>query len=52
MKSIIILCFAAIAENFGYRQINNFWRLRGWVQFLRGKKDWGGMVRKGFDPVV
>ena len=52
VKSIIILCFAAIAENFGYRQINNFWRLRGWVQFLRGKKDWGGMVRKGFDPVA
>jgi cellulose synthase/poly-beta-1,6-N-acetylglucosamine synthase-like glycosyltransferase len=51
-KSIMILCFAAIAENFGYRQINNFWRLRGWVQFLRGKKDWGGMERKGFDPVL
>jgi cellulose synthase/poly-beta-1,6-N-acetylglucosamine synthase-like glycosyltransferase len=52
VKSIVVLCFAAIAENFGYRQINNFWRLRGWVQYLRGKKDWGGMVRKGFDPVV
>lgn len=39
VKSIMILCFAAIAENFGYRQINNFWRLRGWVDYLRGKKD-------------
>ena len=52
VKSIMILCFAAIAENFGYRQINNFWRLRGWVQFLRGKKDWGAMARKGFDRKV
>ncbi len=52
VRSIMILCLAAIAENFGYRQINNFWRLRGWLQFMRRKKGWGGMVRKGFDQVA
>lgn len=35
-------------ENFGYRQITVFWRLRGIWRFLRGRKDWGSMERKGF----
>ncbi|MEQ9316621.1 MAG: glycosyltransferase [Henriciella sp.] len=38
----------AILENFGYRQLNNVWRIRGFWQFLRGNKDWGEMTRKGF----
>ncbi|MFN6935156.1 MAG: glycosyltransferase family 2 protein, partial [Tsuneonella sp.] len=47
-RDLATLTVAAIAENFGYRQLNNFWRLRGWWQFVRKKQGWGTMVRKGF----
>ena len=42
----------ALLENFGYRQITVYWRLRGLWKFLRGKKDWGTMERKGFKPLA
>ena len=47
-KSLLILMGAAILENFGYRQINNFWRVRGAWQFVTGAQGWGTMTRKGF----
>jgi cellulose synthase/poly-beta-1,6-N-acetylglucosamine synthase-like glycosyltransferase len=42
----------ALLENFGYRQMTVYWRLRGLWKFLRGKKDWGAMERKGFKPLA
>lgn len=48
-RHLAVLGLAAVLENFGYRQINNFWRLRGWWQFLRGREGWGEMTRKGFN---
>ncbi|MBB6629197.1 glycosyltransferase [Nocardioides sp. KIGAM211] len=40
---------AAVEENFGYRQINAWWRLGGIVEVLRrSRHDWGDMQRKGF----
>ncbi|WP_344705936.1 glycosyltransferase [Sphingomonas swuensis] len=47
-RDLAILTFVAVAENFGYRQISNFWRLRGVWQFLRKQQGWGTMTRKGF----
>jgi cellulose synthase/poly-beta-1,6-N-acetylglucosamine synthase-like glycosyltransferase len=47
-RSLMILMGAAVLENFGYRQINNFWRLRGAWQFLTKAQGWGTMTRKGF----
>ena len=47
-RDLALLTLVAIVENFGYRQLNNFWRLRGWWQFARKKQGWGTMVRKGF----
>lgn len=44
---IIILALYAFLENIGYRQLHAWWRIRGLVDFLRGKRDWGVMVRKG-----
>lgn len=38
----------ALAENLGYRQLTVYWRLRGLWKFMRGRKDWGEMKRKGF----
>jgi cellulose synthase/poly-beta-1,6-N-acetylglucosamine synthase-like glycosyltransferase len=41
---------AAIAENFGYRQILAFWQVAGAVAAWRGKQAvWGTMQRQGFD---
>lgn len=47
-RSLALLMLAAIIENFGYRQINNLWRLRGTWQFLTRAKGWGTMTRRGF----
>jgi cellulose synthase/poly-beta-1,6-N-acetylglucosamine synthase-like glycosyltransferase len=48
----VLLLSWALLENFGYRQITVYWRLRGLWKFLRGKKDWGAMERKGFKPLA
>lgn len=45
---LALLGLVAVAENFGYRQLSNFWRLQGWWQFLRKQQSWGTMTRKGF----
>jgi len=45
---LVTLGAVAVLENFGYRQLNNFWRLRGTWQYLRGSQQWGEMKRKGF----
>jgi cellulose synthase/poly-beta-1,6-N-acetylglucosamine synthase-like glycosyltransferase len=44
-----LLVVWAVLENIGYRQLTVWWRLRGVVSFLRGKKAWGKMDRKGFN---
>lgn len=48
---VLELGSAAILENFGYRQLHNFWRLRGCWQYLRSKNEWGEMPRVGFAEV-
>ncbi len=47
-RDLLILVGVAVIENFGYRQINNWWRVVGWWQFMRKKQGWGEMKRKGF----
>ena len=47
-RDLIILAGAAVLENFGYRQLNSYWRIRGLWQWLRGEQAWGSMARKGF----
>jgi cellulose synthase/poly-beta-1,6-N-acetylglucosamine synthase-like glycosyltransferase len=39
----------AFLENFGYRQLTLFFRLRGLLKYLLGVKTWGRMTRKGFE---
>jgi cellulose synthase/poly-beta-1,6-N-acetylglucosamine synthase-like glycosyltransferase len=48
VRELMVLALIAVVENFGYRQLSNFWRLQGWWQFLRKKQGWGAMTRKGF----
>jgi cellulose synthase/poly-beta-1,6-N-acetylglucosamine synthase-like glycosyltransferase len=47
VSHIIQLFFYSIFENLGYRQIHSYWRFRGFVDFFRGKSEWGKMTRKG-----
>lgn len=42
------LFLLSVLESFGYRQLNAWWRMDGVWTFLRGKKEWGKMERKGF----
>ncbi len=37
-----------LMENLGYRQLTVFWRLAGMWKYLRGRKEWGAMERRGF----
>ncbi len=48
LTDLLHLFYLAILENFGYRQMNAYWRMRGVYSKLRGKKGWGKMIRKGF----
>ncbi len=47
-RDMVALAFAAVAENFGYRQLNLWWRIEGLWQFLRGRQGWGESTRVGF----
>jgi cellulose synthase/poly-beta-1,6-N-acetylglucosamine synthase-like glycosyltransferase len=47
-RDLTVLAFIAVIENFGYRQLSNYWRIQGWWNFLRNKNAWGEMTRKGF----
>ena len=42
------LLLVAFLENFGYRQLTLFYRIRGLLKFFIGDKTWGKMKRKGF----
>lgn len=47
-RDLMWLIFTAVLENFGYRQLNSWWRLRGFWQFIRGRRhNWGTMKRVG-----
>lgn len=49
-KAWSLLLFTAVIENFGYRQMTVWWRLRGTIDWFRGKEGWGHMTRKGIGP--
>ena len=46
----LLVVWAAL-ENLGYRQLTVWWRLRGIVSYIRGKRSRGKMTRKGFNSV-
>lgn len=51
VRDLLWLGLGAIIENFGYRQLNSWWRVHGIIQFLRKKQGWGAMPRRGFSSV-
>jgi len=48
VRHLLLLASIGVIENFGYRQLTTWWRLRGVIDFLRKKSGWGVMTRKGF----
>jgi cellulose synthase/poly-beta-1,6-N-acetylglucosamine synthase-like glycosyltransferase len=48
LRHMFLLFLSAILENFGYRQLNSYWKIVGLYQWARGKKGaWGTMARRG-----
>ncbi len=47
-RDLLALFWLAVLENFGYRQLNAFWRLRAFYSKVRGVSSWGAMERRGF----
>jgi hypothetical protein len=41
------LLLAAVLENFGFRQLTVWWRVRAFAEYLRGDLTWGAMERRG-----
>ncbi|MEW5984960.1 MAG: glycosyltransferase [Acidobacteriota bacterium] len=48
LSDLLWLALYGVLENFGYRQLSTWWRVRGVFRFLRGNQEWGKMKRKGF----
>ena len=44
---LVLFC---VLENFGYRQLMNLYRVRGFISYVRGDHDWGHIDRAGFAP--
>jgi cellulose synthase/poly-beta-1,6-N-acetylglucosamine synthase-like glycosyltransferase len=47
-RDFFLLMAVMVVENFGYRQLNSWWRMVGTWKWIRGKPNvWGEMTRKG-----
>src|SRR5215210_872311 len=44
---LVLFC---VIENFGYRQLMTYYRVRGFVSYVRGDHGWGHIDRAGFAP--
>jgi cellulose synthase/poly-beta-1,6-N-acetylglucosamine synthase-like glycosyltransferase len=48
-SDLLKLTVYGILENFGYRQLSTFWRVKAMISYLRKNTDWGVMERQGFE---
>ena len=48
VRDLMKMAAYGVLENFGYRQMTTWWRVRGIVAYFRGVQSWGTMTRKGF----
>ena len=51
-RDLVLLLVIGVLENFGYRQLTTWWRLKGTWDYFRGRQGWGQMVRRGFAAKV
>ncbi len=49
-RDLIRIGIAAVVENFGYRQVNLWYRLSGFRRFFRNDTTWAAVPRMGFGP--
>ena len=49
VRQFLRLTLFCTLENFGYRQLVTFYRVRGFVSWLRGDHSWGTIERTGFE---
>jgi cellulose synthase/poly-beta-1,6-N-acetylglucosamine synthase-like glycosyltransferase len=47
VKDLGRLLVAALLENFGFRQLTVWWRVRAFAEYLRGDLSWGAMEHRG-----
>jgi cellulose synthase/poly-beta-1,6-N-acetylglucosamine synthase-like glycosyltransferase len=47
-RDVIRLIWLSVLENFGYRQMTVYWRIRGIWKYLAGDMSWGDMTRTGY----
>ena len=47
LRDLARLLVAAMLENFGFRQLTVWWRIRAFGEYLRGDRSWGAMERRG-----
>jgi cellulose synthase/poly-beta-1,6-N-acetylglucosamine synthase-like glycosyltransferase len=47
LRDVAVLLGATLLENFGYRQLTVWWRVRAFSEYLRGDLSWGVMERRG-----
>lgn len=51
-KHLIKLLLFGVLENFGYRQLNSFWRFQALLRFLSGKRRWEYVEKKNNENSV
>jgi cellulose synthase/poly-beta-1,6-N-acetylglucosamine synthase-like glycosyltransferase len=47
-RDLAVLLSMGVIENFGYRQITAWWRVKAFWDYFRGSRQWGAMQRRGF----
>jgi cellulose synthase/poly-beta-1,6-N-acetylglucosamine synthase-like glycosyltransferase len=47
-REVARLLAYAVLENIGFRQLHDIWRALGYVDIVRGKREWGAQQRRGF----
>ena len=50
LRDLATLISLGVIENFGYRQMTVWWRVKAFWDYMRGVKSWGAMQRVGFQP--
>lgn len=50
--NILLLILVALLSNIGYRQYLLWAQVKGFIDFIKGKKSWEKFEHKGFKPVV
>ena len=48
-RDVSRLVLYALLENFGYRQLNGYWRCRAFIDLARRRTAWGEMKRRGLE---